>query len=224
MYDIMCLDETKQFYEATMMDRIEETKTKIINAARELFLQEGIVNTDMKDIADRAGISRSTIYRYFSGTTDIIMVLAKDAVIKITNSIVIPDGYRFATGFDAFAWQLNSMIEALVHNRDDVTFIRDFDCVYRKSYPETEHTDDFIQQVTRASANGPMQKSYDTGIKDGSIRRSANPELYVLSIIQGALSIAERTLPREEKFIEEHGYGQEMLRCYAEIVLSAIKP
>jgi len=49
------------------------TKTLLVNTAMELFMQDGYDATTMEDIAAKAGVSTSTLYRYF-GTKEAVFV------------------------------------------------------------------------------------------------------------------------------------------------------
>ncbi len=53
-----------------MLSKIEEKKTekekKIIEASYSLFLEKGINNTSVQDIAEKAGIAKGTFYLYFN--------------------------------------------------------------------------------------------------------------------------------------------------------------
>ena len=55
-----------------MRGEIAETRREqIIAAARSLYEEKGIDRTSVKDIADRAGITRSLFYHYFSGRDEV---------------------------------------------------------------------------------------------------------------------------------------------------------
>jgi len=45
----------------------------ILDAARHCYLDNGISATGMKEVADRAGVARSTVYRYFPGRDDLLV-------------------------------------------------------------------------------------------------------------------------------------------------------
>ena len=56
----------------SMRGEIAETRREqIIAAARSLYEEKGIDRTSVKDIADRAGITRSLFYHYFSGRDEV---------------------------------------------------------------------------------------------------------------------------------------------------------
>lgn len=50
-----------------------ETKIKIINATMELIMERGYSSTTTKDIAKKAGVNESTIFRNFNGKIDIVL-------------------------------------------------------------------------------------------------------------------------------------------------------
>ena len=48
-----------------------ETKERIIEAALELFAQNGYLGTSMNDIAKKIGITKGALYKHYSGKRDI---------------------------------------------------------------------------------------------------------------------------------------------------------
>lgn len=78
-----------------MLSKIEEKKTekekKIIEASYSLFLEKGINNTSIQDIAEKAGIAKGTFYLYFNDKyqlqerviTEKSRELFKNAVLKL---------------------------------------------------------------------------------------------------------------------------------------------
>lgn len=54
------------------------TRQRLIEVARELFVQKGIQETGIDDIAKAAGTSRATVYTHFGGKTEIIRELVAE--------------------------------------------------------------------------------------------------------------------------------------------------
>jgi AcrR family transcriptional regulator len=48
------------------------TRDRILRAGLDLFLQQGIRKTSIDDVADRAGVTRVTVYRHFSDRQQLI--------------------------------------------------------------------------------------------------------------------------------------------------------
>lgn len=55
----------------------EERKEHILKAALEVFAQEGYTNSNLSLIAEKAGISRPTVYQYFHDKTEIYYYAVK---------------------------------------------------------------------------------------------------------------------------------------------------
>ena len=55
-----------ELYRAEREDLASGRRTAIVDAAEAVFLERGIEDTTMGDIADRVGVSRVTLYRYFA--------------------------------------------------------------------------------------------------------------------------------------------------------------
>jgi AcrR family transcriptional regulator len=53
----------------------QETRTRILEAARELFVEHGIEATTMREIAGRVGCSATAIYLYFRDKNDLFRAL-----------------------------------------------------------------------------------------------------------------------------------------------------
>lgn len=49
-----------------------DTKERIMEAALELFAQNGYLGTSMSDIADRLGISKAALYKHYTGKQEIL--------------------------------------------------------------------------------------------------------------------------------------------------------
>lgn len=205
------------------MRELNDVDKQILKIARKLFIEHGIVDTEMKDIATKLGTSRSTLYRHFASKNDILMLLAQEAISGIMYAVRIPDGARFKNGFEMLAWQIRQLTEILITHVEDVIFLRDFDFLFSKEYPETSETSSFLQQIYGVDIEGGFRDTIIKGIVDKSIRPIDNVDLMTLTIAHGCIALAQRILPREELFIKEHGYGQEIIRNYAESMLDLLK-
>lgn len=79
----------------------EFNQTNILNAAKQLFLEKGVTQTTMDDIAKKADYSKSTIYVYFKSKEEIFdyivleyFTLLKDRIEDaLINATEFPDGY-----------------------------------------------------------------------------------------------------------------------------------
>lgn len=62
-------------------------RERLIDAARELALEGGYAAVTMHDVADRAGVARATVYRYFATKDHLLTEVAADWAHRITHDI-----------------------------------------------------------------------------------------------------------------------------------------
>lgn len=58
-----------------MAQKGNQTKNKILKAAKQLFMQKGYIAVTMSDLCDASGLSRGGLYRHFSSTDDVFVAL-----------------------------------------------------------------------------------------------------------------------------------------------------
>ncbi len=68
-------------------ERIEINRTRIIGSAQTLFMQKGIEQTKMEDIAVSAGICKATLYTYYPNKTAVLNDMALDGM-KYLNRVI----------------------------------------------------------------------------------------------------------------------------------------
>lgn len=59
----------------------------ILDAARRCYLAQGISATGMQDVAESAGVARSTLYRYFPGRDDLLVATIKGEMEQLNARI-----------------------------------------------------------------------------------------------------------------------------------------
>jgi len=60
-----------------MSDKKSDPGATILAAAKRCYLADGFSGTGMKEVAEGAGIARSTLYRYFPGRDDLLVAVIK---------------------------------------------------------------------------------------------------------------------------------------------------
>ncbi|OCB32144.1 TetR family transcriptional regulator [Mycobacterium malmoense] len=73
----------------------EEARRRILDAAGRCIVHRGNTQFRMGEVADEAGVSRSTVYRYFPGRDEVLLGLilsrVDDALGKLVRSLAAPD-------------------------------------------------------------------------------------------------------------------------------------
>jgi AcrR family transcriptional regulator len=76
----------------------QRTRQALIDAGREVFVQRGYHGTRVDDIAEAAGVSHGTFYRYFDSTEHLAHLLAAEAMVHV--SVAFSDVATVSPGGD----------------------------------------------------------------------------------------------------------------------------
>lgn len=68
--------------------RTGERPGQILQAAIELFRDLGFEKTRLEDVADRAGVSKATIYLYFESKEDLFFALIREKVVPLVQQTI----------------------------------------------------------------------------------------------------------------------------------------
>ncbi|MEE0742267.1 MAG: TetR/AcrR family transcriptional regulator [Emergencia sp.] len=81
------------------------TRITIMRAARGVYEEKGIENTNFRDIAAAAGVSRSTVFNYFAGSSELLTALCGQEISDLEKAY-LKSGHRGKEGivsiFDTF--------------------------------------------------------------------------------------------------------------------------
>ena len=66
---------TRKYSSALRDEQASQTRTRILDAASDLFLERGYGRTTMKDIADLAGVARDTVHAVFGSKARVLTAL-----------------------------------------------------------------------------------------------------------------------------------------------------
>lgn len=203
-----------------ILDKMDE---HILEVSRELFLTRGLRATEMKDIAVRAGIGRSTLYRHFTGKEIIAFYIAKDILTGL-RELTDTESERLNSlnnGYEKLEETMLLFTSKLIENRDKVRFLDEFDQYFTDDYPASEEADEYIQ--FNKNKDTVMYQYFLEGMKDGSIKAVKDAEFKIDVLLNTALGIAQRIIPRREHYLEEHGYCEELLKEAVRLILLGIK-
>lgn len=207
------------------MDRFfDEIDMRIIMVSKELFLKQGIAQTEMKVIAERSGISRRTLYRRFACKDDIALYVTSE-VIRELNAVPSREAFeKEKTGFGKYAACMRMICKNFTENMEKVRLLDEFDQRFVGPYPQDSAADDFIKYNQKGDTARYMKMDFiKEGIADGSIRPIENIDFMIRCIDHSLTAICERIIPREHHFIREHGYAQEFVWQLLDMTLDYIK-
>lgn len=151
----------------------EQRKNDIINAAEELFFDKGYENTSIESVAEKAELSKGTIYIYFKNKNDLLHAIVHRALKILEGKFKIVASGKgsgierlnaLGKAYYSFFVEYPDYFEALMHREK---------CTFEKDYEESE----FLEKCNSAG-NGIFRIMGDMimdGIADGSLRKDIDP-------------------------------------------------
>lgn len=195
----------------------------ILSTARMLFAQQGIERVSLADIVIAAGLTRSTIYQYFSNKDDLVWALCQEILEHPMPSTRQALQDNSGTAYQKIASLLASMGDQLADDPDAVRFMSQFDYLYARDWSA-----DRMLALEALLFPGPLRELLASivraGIADGSLRPDIDPELTLHALVNAAVA-TQRRLASMPAHIEAE-YGQPAERLFHEtcrILLEGIK-
>lgn len=202
------------------MPELTALEQRVIEVAREDFVTKGILKTEMKDLAARVGISRSSLYRHFPSSLSIAFYVLNDVLTELmTVEGEIP---KELTGYEQFTLYMHKAVDKLCENLDMVRFIKEFDTLYDLKSGMSEAPAGYYATLSDYSRY-QFIVYYRKGVADGSIKPCDNEVHMALTFYWVAQSMVEHIMLREETYLHEHGAAKEFVIDAVEIMLAGIK-
>ena len=115
--------------------KLDLKKKAVIEIAEELFLTNGLVATEMKEIAHRASISRSTLYRMFASRETLAFAVADKCLHELFDPKPLDIYGTGQTGFEILRAYSKDLVETMMKRRGG----RQYPQGYRRQYAGACH-------------------------------------------------------------------------------------
>lgn len=77
----------------------DEKKKQITEALMKVFSEKDLLTVSVKDIVDKAGISRGSFYTYFDTPIDAYLSVLRSVLARVHQNVEGKDGFSFAKSF-----------------------------------------------------------------------------------------------------------------------------
>lgn len=200
----------------------EEIRERLLNAAKELFLTKGIAGTEMKEISARAGLSRSTLYRYVMDRNQLSFMVSTQVLTELTDKSLSVAMNPSLSGYEKLCHFAHHFVDTLCENISLVNYLSEFDSLSRGEYPNIPEAREYSATMNRL-LHRSAQFMFE-GLADKSIRPLDNPLFFISVLVNTILGLGQRLLPRNVHYMEEHNSSARDIILYAaDILLDDIK-
>jgi len=188
----------------------ELTRERILAVARELIATNGLFDTQMTDVAERANVSRTTLYRYFADKLDLALAELSRVTAEMLDrerlacTISRHSGIDRITEFIRSSWMSP---EYAAHAR----YLAEFDAYFSGNRVPP----DFVAKVAAAITRTHypfLAELLREGMTDGSVRQDIDPHLTAVTMVNAIRGLQQRLLLRSSVLVElEPGEGDRMM-------------
>lgn len=175
----------------------EARKELIISSALELFLQKGISDTKITDIAEKSGVGVASVYRYFENKTNILICAATLFWQKEINKYYERynrDEFKNLDGLEKIKSLLYSFLEIYNNEPEFFSFLEQFD-----NYIKTEHVPIELLKNYEENIIGLKDLiliSIEQGKNEGLIKKNLNGNEFYITVTHSLMSLCQKLILR----------------------------
>ncbi len=178
----------------------ERRRRELVEAARTLFLERGVDQVLIDDIAVRCGVTRRTVYRYFPTRDHVAFAVEIDVLERWAELLVDLSAGWTGTGSERLSRALRD-IEAIVDDHaDEVRFTQVFDV--QLGGTESRELEERFHEAIRGLL-APLVEVLRVGEGDQTLRLVASPETTASTLTNAYLGLAQRVYGFGERLSQE---------------------
>ncbi|TXK86003.1 TetR/AcrR family transcriptional regulator [Paenibacillus sp. N3.4] len=164
----------------------------MILAAQELFLEKDLSGVTMKDIGQRLGISRVTLYKYYNSIDE----LAFEVQMKVLEDLFgfIEAQKRSGSAIEKMRNLFLAWEDFTKRSPSHLRFIGLFDHYYLEKYPTRELEEKYKEFIKNVFPSQVLL--IREGIQDGSIRSDLDPAKTSAMLANTMMSMTQRMASR----------------------------
>lgn len=163
-------------------------KEKIINAATELFHENGVLNTSVDSILEKSGVKKSNFYYHFKSKMQLALTVLERRILNFESEIIK----------ETIANNLLSPLERIISLYENLSAFH-INLGYKRGCPfgniaveMSDHDEFFRDKIAKffKKWKDEIENSINDGVIDGSFRKEIDPSsmaMIILSHIEGAI-------------------------------------
>lgn len=183
----------------------------IIKVAKDLFLEKGINNVTIKDVALKAEMGEVTIYRYFSKKENLVVQAAIALEKEVFSKYFSVD--HNLSGYVQIERFYNSFLDVFNNMRNYFRFVHDFDSLIVANHLRVEEYEKNIYNYYQV-----FMEAYNKGLEDGSVRKLNEPNLFYMATSHSILSLCVK-MASDDVLVQDHNIDKTKEICVLILII-----
>ncbi len=205
--------------------QIEARKEAIVSAATCEFIENGIDNSKISDIAKRAGVGTITVYRYFENKPKLVIECATELWRTETEKLrplLFPEGFSSLNGFEQVSHILDVLASLYGYFPIILRLLEQFDNYIVREQITKEQLTHYEAGIMKIRVE--LLEAFRKGQCDGSIRADVDALKIYATATHAIVSLSQKLLLRGEIIQSDLETDANLqLKLLSDMVLSYIK-
>ena len=196
----------------------------IVATAAELFLEHGIENIKMTDIADAGGMGVATLYRYFGTKTKIaveVMTFLWKDLGELFDERFRSDEFAEKSGIDQLDVLIRMFSELYTSQKDFMRLVGEFDRFIIHENVDASLLREYEKNVFNFYP--VLEKAYQKGCNDGTVRWDVDFRLFYLTFTHALSEMCKKFIYGEILPSDDFSAAEKELDLLADTAVSYIR-
>ncbi|MEK5330645.1 MULTISPECIES: TetR/AcrR family transcriptional regulator [unclassified Lysinibacillus] len=201
----------------------QQRRQNIIQIAKDLFLEHGVQNIQMQDVADASGVGIATIFRYFPKKEYLVIAASN----TITNDMATHIGQIVEQTIPAYE-KIKQILDYYISGTKDpklrlAKFFESFDLHEKIATESSEQYAEYF--FARNKLASILFTLADQGKQDSSLRHDIDLDLFIMTMVQNfSLFTFKSSLTTHDPNLSELLSTDKQLELMKDVFLSFIRP
>jgi|PlaIllAssembly_1097288.scaffolds.fasta_scaffold258209_1 AcrR family transcriptional regulator len=193
----------------TYTNHRENQREGILEVAEDLFIQRGIEQITIGEIAKASRLTRATIYKYFTNKEQIAQEIFK-TITKVWRDRNEREvwGYQ-GTGYERLEKFITVFFGYLFQNPRETSFVAELNYLYAKQWSAEMFTSTMLENLQEDRQF--VLNSIRMGIEDGSLRADIDPDLMLAAFFNFISGTFSRLGEMGDKVEKEFGHSSQAI-------------
>jgi AcrR family transcriptional regulator len=187
----------------------ENQREWILEVAEDLFIQKGIEQVTIGDIATASRLTRATIYKYFSNKEEMAKEIFK-SITKEWRDRNEREVWSFqGTGYERLERFITVFFGHLFDTPREASFVAELNYLYAKEWSAEMFTNTMLENLQEDRQF--VLASIHKGVADGSLRADIDPELLLAAFFNFISGTFSRLGEMGDKVEKEFGNSSQAI-------------
>lgn len=201
----------------------QQRRQNIIQIAKDLFLEQGVQNIQMQDVAVAAGVGIATVFRYFPKKEYLVIAASN----SITDEMATDIGQIVEQTGPAYE-KIEQILDYYIGGMKDpqlrlAKFYESFDLYEKIAAESTEQYAEYL--FARSKLANILLTLAEHGKRDGSLRLDVDLDVFIITMVQNfSIFTFKSSLATHDTNLSKFLSADKQLAMMKDVFLSYIKP